>query len=252
MTTTLYQVTRDVFCVQGTAVNWILVREGRDLTLIDAGYPGDTDALEASVRSLGHRVEDIRAVLVTHAHVDHIGALGRLHERYGIAALMHPDELPNALGQTHESATPADVARRAWRPSVLRWSLAITRAGATGHPVVPHARAYPDSGALDLPGRPQPLHVAGHTSGSSVYVLDSAGVVVTGDALVTGHPISAITGPQLLPDFFTLDPGRADAALDVLAGVEADVLVPGHGTPWRGEMATAVEHARRTAPRRLR
>ncbi|WP_229051545.1 MBL fold metallo-hydrolase [Aeromicrobium sp. Leaf350] len=233
------RVTSSVFRAEGTAVNWVILREGRDLTLIDAGYPGDVDAVLASVAAIGHRPEDLRAVLVTHAHVDHVGALNHLHERYGTPVLMHPDELANATGERHESATPADVARRAWRPSVLRWSLAITRAGGTQHPVVTHARGFEPGVPLDLPGRPVPVHLPGHTSGSAAFVLPEAGIVVTGDALVTGHPLLRGTGPQLLPDFFHHDTAAARHALETLGRVDADVVVPGHGAPWRGDLRAA-------------
>ncbi len=244
----IHRVARDVFCVEGTAVNWVLVREGRDLTLIDAGYPGDVEALLASIASIGHRPEDVRAVLVTHAHVDHVGSLNHLHEQFGTPALMHPDEVPNATGERHESATTADVVVRAWRPAVLRWSLAISRAGATRPCVVAHAESFADDGPLDLPGGPVPVHLPGHTSGSTAYLLPGAGVVATGDALVTGHPLSGRSGPQLLPEFF--DHGRADAraSLTRLGAVDADLVVPGHGRPWRGDPAAAVEQAARLLP----
>ena len=239
------QVVKDVFRAEGTAVNWALLREGRDLTLVDGGYPGDVGAVLASIAAIGHRPEDVRAVLVTHAHVDHVGALNHLHERYGTPALMHPDEVANATGERHESATPADVARRAWRPSVLRWSLAITRAGGTQHPVAVHAEAFEPGTPLDLPGRPVPVHLPGHTSGSAAFVLPAAGVVLTGDALVTGHPLLRGSGPQLLPGFFHHDLDAARTSLARLGAVEADLVVPGHGAPWRGDLARATERAAR-------
>ncbi len=44
-----------VFFVQGSAVNWVILRDGSELTLIDGGYPGDLDAVESSIRAIGHR-----------------------------------------------------------------------------------------------------------------------------------------------------------------------------------------------------
>ena len=63
------EVAHDVFLGRGTDVNWVLLREGSDVTLIDSGYPGDTDRVEASIRAIGRRPADVRAVLITHAHV---------------------------------------------------------------------------------------------------------------------------------------------------------------------------------------
>ncbi|ONI70555.1 MBL fold metallo-hydrolase [Actinosynnema sp. ALI-1.44] len=245
MATLVREVAENVFCVGGTDVNWVLVRDGSDLTLIDSGWLGDRAAVEESIRAIGHRPQDVRAILLTHAHLDHMGALNHMHDRYGTPVYMDPVEVPHARDGDLEQASPVDVFVRAWRPGVLAWSCRILRAGALKHLKVAHAQPFPHEGALDLPGRPVPVACHGHSSGHSVYHLPDSGVVATGDALVTAHPTSRITGPQLLPAFFSHSPQGASAALDVLVDLPADVLVPGHGDPWRGDLSDAVAHARR-------
>jgi len=243
----MIKIDKDVFCIEGTAVNWVILRDGQDLTLVDGGYPGDFDALLESISAIGHRPEDVKAVLVTHAHVDHVGGLNELYARFGTPALMHPDELPNATGERHESATAQDVMQRMWRPAVAQWARRISAVGATEPQVIAHAQGFSLDGPLDLPGSPVPVHLPGHTSGSTAYLLPHLGMVVTGDALVTGHPLSKTTGPQLLPAFFDNDRDTARASLSTLAGLAADVVVPGHGEPWQGDLAQAVERAARLA-----
>ncbi|MCH0567250.1 MBL fold metallo-hydrolase [Streptomyces sp. MUM 2J] len=238
------EVAKGVFCVSGTDVNWVLVREGSDLTLIDGGWPGDVGAVEASIRALGCRPEDVRAMLLTHAHADHVGALPHLSQRYGVPSYMDSREVAHARGEHREQATPLEVLKRIWHPGALPWALRITRAGALRHHRVPDARAFPHEGPLDLPGHPKPIACYGHTSGHSAYHLAEAGVVVTGDALVTGHPLSDITGPQMLPRFFAAAPQRALTALDNLAELDAETLLPGHGDPWHGSPRTAAAIAR--------
>ncbi|MFE0463064.1 MBL fold metallo-hydrolase [Kitasatospora sp. NPDC058965] len=238
------EVASDVFCAEGTDVNWVLVREGTDLTLIDAGWPGDIPKLEASVRAIRRRPEDIRGVLLTHAHVDHMGALGHLHARYGIPVYLDPAELGAAAGGRLEQASPLDVLARLWRPQVLAWGLRILGAGALRRPSVPHAQPFPSAGPLDLPGRPVPVPCHGHTSGHSAYFLPGAGAVATGDALTTADPTTRRTGPQILSPFFAHAPARVPAALDTLAALAADTLIPGHGPTWHGPLADAVALAR--------
>lgn len=137
-------------------------------------------------------------------------------------------------GEGRESATPADVLRRAHRPRWAAWGLRVACLGATQHVAVPSARAFPGGGPLDVPGRPVPVPTPGHTSGHTAFHLPDAGVLVTGDALVTGHPTSPWHGPQRLDDVFHHDPAEAARAADLLAAFPADVLLPGHGPAARG------------------
>lgn len=242
------QVADGVHLVEGTDVNWLLVEDGDALTVVDTGYPGDADHLDASVQALGREPADVAGVLVTHWHVDHVGSVVRWWEEHGVPTFVHPDELPNARGERHESATPLDVARRAWRPRAAAWALRITRAGGTAHLSGEHVRSWDAAsagagGPLDLPGAPQPVHVPGHTSGSTAYLFAGVGVLATGDALVTGHALSPRHGPQQLPGFFAADPALAARSLDRLRDLDADVLAPGHGPLWRGRPADAVDQA---------
>src|SRR5690606_31598984 len=99
------------------------------------------------------------------------------------------------------------------------------------------------AGAVDVPGAPIPLTVPGHTSGNTIFHFAAEGVVVVGDALVTGHRASRRRGPQLLPSMFHHDEATARESLRVLAEVDAEILLPGHGPSWSGSPARAVEQA---------
>jgi len=240
----LHQVTTNVFLVEGIASNWAFLRDGKDLTLIDAGYPKDIGGVVASVEQLGHRIEDIRAVLITHAHVDHVGAIPALLARHRVPTYAGERELPMLLGERHEQATTWDVVSRCWRPRVAKWAVTIARAGAQTEVRLPETQPLQSDSTLDLPGAPRPVPCPGHTSGHTAYLLGDAGIVVTGDALITGHPIVARTGPQQLPTFFSHAPAQMSAGLDALASVDADTVLPGHGPVWRGSLRAAVEEAR--------
>lgn len=236
------EVASSVFLATGTDVNWVLVRDGSDVTLIDTGYPGDLPALEDSFRSIGARAEDVRAVLITHAHVDHIGGVNHIHERYGAPVYTDETEVAHAHREYLEQAGPKDVAANIWRPGVLPWAWRIMRAGATNAVSAPAAEPFPNAGALDLPGNPVPVPTHGHTSGHTAYLLPDAGAVVTGDALVTGHAVLRERGPRVLPPMFNHgDPVRALATLEDL---DAGLVLPGHGEPLRRPIAGAVAEAR--------
>jgi glyoxylase-like metal-dependent hydrolase (beta-lactamase superfamily II) len=239
----MVQVTEDVFLVSGTAVNWVLLRDGTDLTLIDGGYPGDVPAVEASIRSLGRRPEDVRAILVTHAHVDHLGAVNPFHERYGTPVFLDPREVGHARRDYLEQLTPGRLVANLWRPRVLPWAMKIIRAGATRDVAAAHAQSFPAEGALDLPGAPVPVPTPGHTSGHTAFHLPAAGVVITGDGLITGHQLSRTVGPQLIPKLFWHAPAQTLTALGTLAELDADLILPGHGTVHHGPIREAAARA---------
>ena len=238
-----------VYAVESSAVNWTLIVEGDALTLVDAGYPGDHDEVLASIAEIGRRPSDLEAVLVTHAHIDHIGSLPRLLEEHPVPVLLSPIEARHARREYLEQAGTADVVRNLWRPRVLPWALHLMRKGATTDRGVPEATDFgPRAGTgdtIDVPGRPVPVATPGHTSGHTCYVVPRARVLLTGDALVTGHPLSSTTGPQELLGFFHHDRDILGASLDVIAGVDADVIIPGHGPVYRGSPREAVAELRR-------
>lgn len=233
--------------VSGAGSNWVVITEGTDVTLIDTGYPGDLGRVEQSLAAVGRRVEDVVAILITHAHIDHIGALPELARRSGATVHTSAQETHHLAGEYHEVATPLDVARRAYRPSTLRWLASVVPAGVLKK--VSFAAAVPAAPgvALDAPGHPVPVLTPGHTTGHTAYRLPAIGAVATGDALVTGHPLLARGGPQLLPAFFTHDQDGAVATLDAIGALDAGVLLPGHGPVLVGPIDRAVAVARERA-----
>ena len=69
--------------------------------------------------------------------------------------------------------------------------------------------------------------------------------MISGDALVTFDPYRRRRGPRLLLKGVNEDNDQARASLDRLAELNAAVLLPGHGEPWRDGVAAAVADARR-------
>ncbi|WP_419817845.1 MBL fold metallo-hydrolase [Glaciibacter flavus] len=237
-----HEVAENVFLFTGTSVNWIILRDGKDLTLIDAGWEGDAPEVERTIRLLG-RPEDVHAVLLTHAHSDHTGALELLHETYGVPVWMSPAEVPNATGEHVEQAGTADVVRMMYRPQAIRWAVDMVKVGGLKQITTPSAESFPEEGPLELPGRPVPIATPGHTDGHTSYHLPSVGGVVTGDALVSGHPTLKGLGPRLLPGGFTHDPEQAVKSLHVLREIDARMFLPGHGPVWYGSLKESVDEA---------
>ncbi|WP_328883828.1 MBL fold metallo-hydrolase [Streptomyces sp. NBC_00299] len=241
------QVADGTYLVHGSNTNWVILSKGDAVTLIDTGYPGDRPKLLASLAEVGSSPEAVSAVLMTHAHTDHLGNAEYLRATYGTPVYLHEAEVPHARREFLHQVGVGTVLRNGWRPGVLPWAVHAIRSGGTAHVPVTTPEPFPSAGPLDLPGRPVPVHTPGHTDGHCAYHLPDAGVVIAGDALVSGHPTSRIKGPQLLPDMFHRERARAVASLDVLEGLKGDVLLPGHGPVHHGAVQEAALQARERA-----
>lgn len=243
MVTSVEQITDTVHFAQTDLVNWTLVTDDNGVVLIDAGFPGQRDEVLGSVRQLGFDVNDIHAILLTHAHVDHFGTAIWFAKTHGTQVFCHASEVDHAHREYLEQVSTLALAAKALSPRYLTWSLDIARVGALTRAGIPSAHALTAEVAAALPGTPTAVPTPGHTSGHCSYVVD--GVLVSGDALVTGHPVSKHHGPQLLPGLFNHDQDACVRSLSALAALDADVLLPGHGPVWRGPVQEAAEQAAR-------
>lgn len=121
----------------------------------------------------------------------------------------------------------------------------MARAGGARPPKIEGAETFADGDLLDVPGRPRVVHTPGHTAGHCVLLFESHRALFTGDELCTRNPITGVVGPQLMPRFTNVSNDQCVESLVVIEPLEAELLLPGHGEPWRGTPATAVEVARR-------
>jgi glyoxylase-like metal-dependent hydrolase (beta-lactamase superfamily II) len=233
-----------VHFVRGPLVNWVVLTDGERHALIDTGYPRDRHLVEASLREVCGAGARVSTVLVTHAHTDHIGSAEYFRAEHGARVLCGPEELRHVAREELHQVTVRDLLPHLWRPRVLAWSIAAVRAGGLADVAVQGAEAFPYGVPLDLPGSPVALHLPGHTAGSAAFFLPAERAIVTGDALVTGHPTTWQRRLQVLHPVFATDPDEAVRSLQVLRGLSAEVILPGHGPAARMPLNDALETAR--------
>lgn len=238
------QVSDSVHVVTGTNVNWALISNDSGVTLVDAGYPADAADVQASIREIGHDIADLAAVLVTHAHLDHIGGIPPLVAKLGVPVYTGADEVPHLKREYLQQITPLEVAAQLFVPGGLRWVLQTARAidplkGGLGTKI-PSAVAADAEVLRTLPGGLVAIATPGHTTGHTAYLMPSEKVLFTGDALVTGHRIARTEGPQLIPSVFQHDEPAALASARALADYDAEILVPGHGKPMHSPISVLV------------
>ncbi|QUW78087.1 MBL fold metallo-hydrolase [Streptomyces mirabilis] len=248
------QVAPGVHRLGDHGINFYLIEGPDGLILIDSGVPAHLEQLRGLLAGLGHSVADVRAVLLTHGHLDHTGLAHTLQEAGAVIWIHERDAA--ILYDGPRSATRHAKPERSMlpyllrRPSSLALPFQLVRAGAFTAPAVQNARVFDADKVLeDVPGAPQAVVLPGHTPGSAAYLFADRGLLFTGDALVTEDGLSGHTGPTIVSRCFTHDSRAALTALDRLDELTADLLLPGHGAPFTDGIRTATRQARQLGVR---
>jgi glyoxylase-like metal-dependent hydrolase (beta-lactamase superfamily II) len=228
-------------------VNVYLLEEAGEITIIDAGAPGQWRELLAELVVMGRTLQDIRAVVLTHGHSDHIGFAERARRELDVPVQVHEADRSLALG---EIPTPRDKVVKGPRPhpgALLGFLAYSIRKGMLRIPRITAVSTYGDGATLDVPGAPRVILVPGHTAGSAALHLPGRDTVFVGDAFATRNALTGARGPLTVPQF-NADTRQALASLDRLRDLDASLSLPGHGEPWRGSLAEAIRLVRASVP----
>lgn len=226
-------------------VNYYVVDAGAEgLTVVDAGLPAYARDLEPTLAAIGRSPGDVRAVLLTHGHVDHVGMSQSLADAGATIYLHEADAALAADPRLNTTDKPAWPYLR--YPAMVAVVAHFVRAGMTKHRGMPAMSHFGDGDVVDVPGRPRVVHAPGHTAGSCVFDFSEHGIAFVGDLLCTSSPVTGrTTPPQLQTRGSNADSDLAMRSLERLATVDASLVLPGHGQPWRDGIESAIESAKR-------
>ncbi len=240
-----YEVTSGVHRLGANLVNWWFIEDGGKVTVVDAGTPSQYEQLPSALAKLSKTMADVEAVVLTHAHGDHMGSAAAINNVSGAPVHVHPDDIELAAGREkrqYERHWVLDLGHGfAWRSLVF-----FTRSGAIKPPPVHELREFHHGETLDIPGRPVVIHTPGHTAGSCCLALPYRKVLFTGDALVTLSITTGARTPRIMPGSFNDNSPGALESLNEIKGSNAEWILPGHGEPWHGSVDAAIELARHT------
>src|SRR5215212_6104228 len=228
--------------IEDAYTNWYLVEDGDRVTVVDAGVPTSWGSFERGLDEIGRTPDDVAAVVLTHAHFDHVGFAERARKDLQVPVWVHEEDVPltrNPMGYAHERG-------RSWylaNPGALPIMASLLRNRAFWPSPVREVRTYRD-GTLDVPGSPQVVFSPGHTYGHCALHLPDRDVLIAGDAIVTLDPYTGRRGPRVVARAATAYSDRAIASLDALEETGAGTVLTGHGDPWTGGVAEACGLAR--------
>src|SRR4051812_42777519 len=190
--------------IEDAYTNWYIVEEDDRLTVVDTGVPGSWESLFEALSRLGRRADQIEAVVLTHAHFDHIGFAERARKELGVPVWLHENDVPLAHHpQQYAHERPRSL-YLATQPKALPIAAALLRERAFWPTPVDEVSRFQD-GSLPVPGRPQVLFTPGHTLGHCSLHFPERDLVIAGDALVTLDPYRGSRGPQIVSGAATAD-----------------------------------------------
>jgi glyoxylase-like metal-dependent hydrolase (beta-lactamase superfamily II) len=198
----------------------------RELTLIDTGLPGSRRRLERYLARIGRSLDELRRIIVTHAHPDHIGAVRELAAATDAQVYLHPADLAELQVTLREAWNQRD------RAKLMAY---FTR--------TPHASEPAEDGdVLPVLGGLRIVHTPGHTPGSICLYAPRHRLLFTGDMLQVIR--RRVTFASTI---FSADISQARASVARLAKLDVETIAFAHYAPWtddaNGVLAALAERA---------
>jgi glyoxylase-like metal-dependent hydrolase (beta-lactamase superfamily II) len=223
--------------------NWYLVEDAGRLTVVDAGVPTSWNSLQEALARIGRTTADVEAVVLTHAHFDHVGFAERARKELHVPVYVHENDVPltrHPWRYDHERPRSLYLATK---PRALPIVASFLRTRAFWPSPVREVVRYED-GTLPVPGAPRVIFTPGHTLGHCALHLPDRDAVIAGDAVVMLDPYTGRRGPRLVARAATVDAERNLASIGAIAATGVRTVLTGHGPPWTDGAEAAVARAR--------
>lgn len=168
-------------------VNAVLLDDGRELTLVDAGFPGKADVVWRALDRLGRRRSDLRHLILTHAHPDHIGSAAAIVAQTGASTYIHAADAPiAATGGPFRPMSPASGLFNR-----IGFRLAMRANGNVDLVRIDHL--LHDGDQLDIAGGLTVIATPGHCAGQVALLWKRDRLLIAGDVcthlLGLGDPV---------------------------------------------------------------
>jgi len=176
----------------------VYLLDAGDLVLIDSGAGMSFDKLVSHIEQLSFNPKKLKAILVTHGHIDHIGSLHRFRKEFGVRVIAH--EL-----DANEIEGDGGIAAKAYGVAYIPCHVDLRIKGSEETLKV---------GKYEL----KIIHIPGHTPGSIAAYVD-----IDKQRVLFGQDIHGPYYPH-----WGADPALAKLSLQKLIDLKADILCEGH------------------------
>lgn len=230
-----FQVAPDVWGLKTVFVNLYFISTiDNSWVLVDTGVYGSAGKIKQAAADLFGEGNRPKAILLTHGHFDHVGAVKELATEWDVPVYAHPLELPYLTGRS--SYPPPD-------PSVGGGGMAYMSFLYPKAPIdiTTQIELLPEDGSVPALPEWHWIHTPGHTAGHVSFFRERDRLLIAGDAFVTRHGESMMAvitqkaevhGP---PAYYTSNWVEAHHSVEKLASLDPKTAATGHGVPMRAQ-----------------
>jgi glyoxylase-like metal-dependent hydrolase (beta-lactamase superfamily II) len=229
------EVAEGIWRLKDYFVNVYMIQSQTDQSwvLLDAGLKTSASKIKKMARKLFGENSRPEAIVLTHGHFDHVGALKQLAEEWDVNVYAHEMEMPYLTGKASYPPTDSSVGG-----GLMAWMADL-------YPTSPiqikhRLEALPHDGSIPGLKEWKFIHTPGHSPGHVSLWREKDKVLLVGDAFATCKPESAVSmmlqkeclsGP---PSYLTYDWSASEQSVKKLAELQPELVATGHGKPMKG------------------
>jgi glyoxylase-like metal-dependent hydrolase (beta-lactamase superfamily II) len=201
--------------------NCYLISSGSEMVLVDAGMRGSSRKVAKYLTKMGKNLSAIKYIFITHADIDHVGGAAEMKKTTGAKLVIHAGDA-GVLAGTDKGRNLKGLM------GLLKLMSPLMHAAPVQADIV--LKENTDIAGYKIISTP------GHSEGSiSIYI--PGRVIFVGDALRS----DADGNPKRPSKMLAADMVQAQASVQVIAGLEFDTLLCGHGAPVKGKASAKVK-----------